>query len=300
MQHEEYKQALTLDALDALDRAERCALYEHLLLCRACRGEWHEMRDTAAALSYTVAPVAPPSELRARIFERVRNLGASELSGADLAVAEADDESPRARPPRRADVLAMPAPSERLAASAARGRAMFRYGALAASLVIAALGIALAVLWQQNRAMSVEVARRDERLNETRAKLAHEDEELAREREVRELLTAPESRIAQLSGTNLAQGANARFAYDSTTGRAMLVAYNLPPAPEGKAYQLWFIKGGKPLPGSVFKTDERGRASMREQVPAEGRDASIFAVTLEREQGEPSPKGAIYLQSPAT
>ena len=309
MQHEEYKETFTLDALDALEEAERCALYKHLLVCRACQDEWHEMRETAAALAYTVSPVQPPAELRARILERVRNLGAPKLAGergeaeAGDAVSEETGDIALRRattPPQRANVLAMPEPSERLEAAAARGRSMFRYGAMAASLIIAALGVALYALWQENRAMRAEVAEISARTAQTEWALGREREELAREREVRELLTAPDSRIAQLAGTNLAQGANARLAFDRATGQAMLVAYNLPPAPAGKAYQLWFIKDGKPLPGSVFKTDERGRASMRDEVPAEGRDASVFAVTLEREQGETAPKGQIYLQSSAS
>lgn len=79
----------------------------------------------------------------------------------------------------------------------------------------------------------------------------------------------------------------------------MLFAYNLPPAPAGKAYQLWFIADLKhPVPGAVFNTDQQGRAVMRDQVPEAGRNASVFAVTLEPAGGVSAPTGEKYLLSP--
>ncbi|HEV2705178.1 MAG TPA: anti-sigma factor [Pyrinomonadaceae bacterium] len=291
MAHEEYKEALALDALDALDEEGRRTLGAHLASCAECRAELRELRDAASALAYTVAPVAPPPELRARIFERVHAL-ASESS---------DGKTDGRVNSKQADVLAMPDPSTRVRAAATTRRpAWVAYGAIAASLVIAALGVALLVLWRQNQEMRAQVARLAQSSSEVTAELERQRAELAREREMREVLTAPDSRVAELAGTKMAEGASARFALDRASGRAMLVAYNLPPAPAGKAYQLWFIKDGKKMPGGVFKTDERGRAAMSEQVPVEGRDASVFAVTLESEHGEVAPKGEIYLAGPAS
>jgi anti-sigma-K factor RskA len=80
----------------------------------------------------------------------------------------------------------------------------------------------------------------------------------------------------------------------------MLMADNLPPAPAGKAYQLWFISGNKPVAGTVFTPDARGHAEVRDQAPAEGRDASIFAVTLEPSSGVSAPTGDKYLLGAAS
>ncbi len=293
MRHEEYKEALALDALDSLGEPERRALREHLLSCPECREELREMRDTVASLAYTVTPVAPSEALRTRIFAQVHNLAQERTKAAT----ETTEESVARE--SGAQVVAMPPLSER-GGNAARWRSMFTYGAIAASLLIAALLVWLGLLWQQNREMRSEMARLAEQSNRTQEKLARQLEETARERDVRELLTAPDARIMQLAGTKMAEQARGRMALDPATGHAILIAYNLPPAPAGKAYQLWFIKGGKPMPGGVFKTDNKGGASMRDQVPAEGRDASTFAVTLEREQGESAPKGEMYLLSSAS
>jgi anti-sigma-K factor RskA len=99
----------------------------------------------------------------------------------------------------------------------------------------------------------------------------------------------------------MAARARARLTFDERTGRAMFMAADLPPAPAGKAYQLWFIAEGKPpMPGSVFQTDASGHAEMHDIVPPEGRHAAIFAVTLEPAGGTSTPTGEMYLKSSAS
>jgi len=80
------------------------------------------------------------------------------------------------------------------------------------------------------------------------------------------------------------------------------VAADLPPAPEGFAYQLWFIAGGRPpIPGKVFSTDGRGHAELHDIVPPAGRLAAVvYAVTLEPASGVSAPTGEIYLKGSAS
>ena len=87
------------------------------------------------------------------------------------------------------------------------------------------------------------------------------------------------------------------LAYDKN-GRAILMAKGLPPPPAGKAYQLWFIAGGKPMPGKVFTTDASGAGTLKDQIPPQARNAAVFAITLEPEDGVQSPTGQIYLSQP--
>jgi anti-sigma-K factor RskA len=142
---------------------------------------------------------------------------------------------------------------------------------IAAVILFAALIVTVIVLWQQNRALR--------RQNEA----------------IQLLFTVPASHIAQLSGTREASGATAKLAYDNN-GRALLITKGLPDAPEGKAYQLWFIVGDKPLPGKTFKPDEYGNSMTTDQVPETARNSAVFAVTLEPAGGVTAPTGAIYLR----
>jgi anti-sigma-K factor RskA len=156
-----------------------------------------------------------------------------------------------------ANVLPFPSPRRKL------------WVAIAAALFIALL-VSLFVLWQQNR-------------------------ELKRENQLTKLITAPGSRIAELSGTSEAAGASAKIAYD-TTGRAILIASGLPRAPAGKEYQLWYIVGNKPLPGKTFVPDTSGNGTLEDHVPEAARSSTIFAITLEPAGGVRAPTGAIYLR----
>ena len=94
----------------------------------------------------------------------------------------------------------------------------------------------------------------------------------------------------------MAPGANAKLAYDKS-GHAMLMTKGLPAAPSGKAYQLWYFVGGKPMPGKVFKTDPAGNGMVQDQMPPVALDATAFAITMEPEGGAQAPTGAIYLKS---
>jgi anti-sigma-K factor RskA len=284
-------------ALDALEAAEARELETHLATCAECRRELAAWQDVSASLVYA-APLAEPSaEVRSRILESVRAEGAKPSSG----VAAKENGKAKAGAAissrKESNVVPFEKPAERRAWSAAS-----MAGALAASLAFVALIGALVLLWNRNARMEREMARVTEQLEQAQVELRNQRQTIAREREARELISAPEARIMTLSGTEMATRARAKFVYDRTTGRAMLMADDLPPAPAGKAYQLWFIAEGKPpMPGHVFNTDAAGHAEMQDQLPEEARGSTlVFAVTLEPSGGVPAPTGAMYLKSAAS
>jgi hypothetical protein len=298
MKHEDYKEMIALAALDALERdgggdgeqPQQRALDEHIAGCADCRVELGALRDVAASLVYVAAlPKAPAPELRARILtavksqpqhtrERLPSNGDASTATAQTANVSSFDEFEKRREARDVRI----------------SRRVMMFGSLAASLAVAALLITLGLAWQRNARLQGDLARLSETIDRTQ-------QELARTRADRELLAAPEAHTATLAGTKMAERARARLTFDASTGRAMLTAADLPPAPAGKAYQLWFIAEGKPpLPGSVFQPDRRGHAEMHENIPPEGRTAAVFAITLEPEGGTSAPTGEIYLKGSAS
>jgi anti-sigma-K factor RskA len=64
-----------------------------------------------------------------------------------------------------------------------------------------------------------------------------------------------------------------------------LVVRNLDPAPAGKTYEAWVIKGGTPLPAGTFTGGGRVAFVLTRPVP----DGAIVAVTLERAGGVAKP-----------
>jgi anti-sigma-K factor RskA len=149
-------------------------------------------------------------------------------------------------------------------------------GAIAAVVLVTALIVGVIVLWRQNR---------------------EAQERLARANEFVELVNTPGARVRELRGIEFAQGATAKLAYDRS-GHALLMASKLPPVPQGKAYQLWFIVGNKPpVPGKTFVPDSTGSAVLKDEMPGEAVDANVFAITVEPAGGVSAPTGPIYLRS---
>jgi len=97
--------------------------------------------------------------------------------------------------------------------------------------------------------------------------------------------------VVELRGAGPGAEATARLIWNDKAGGDLLVA-NLPPAPAGKAYELWTLGGPAPRPAAVFQVDASGRAVQRVE-PAAG--ASGFAVTLEPAAGSPAPTGPVVL-----
>jgi anti-sigma-K factor RskA len=305
MRHEDYKQLLALEAMGALDAGESRTLEEHLSSCAECRAELRELSDASASLVYTVAPVVPPLELRARVLERVRAVDPSEVL---VDPSEAFDAA-RSTPAAIRESTRRPAATETDARGLLRrfslwqlltGRPSLGFGAAFAALAIVILGVATLSLWGRTAALTREVARLSEKLTDSGQELEAQREQLASARGVNELLASPDARFAQLSGKPPAPQAHAMLAYDRSTGHAVMIASGLPPAPAGHEYQLWLIADNKkPLPGGTFKADSEGRARMNDRLPA-GVNSPTFAVTLEREGGESAPKGDMYLLGSAS
>lgn len=458
MRHEAYKEMLALEALGALGANESRSLALHLTACAECRNELNELCDAAATLVYIAAPVQPPGELRARILERAR--AQRRAVGTPLTLpreAARDGEivaAPDASAAAASNVLPFDNGKGRRAQSLVLNRPTLILGAVAATLIVAALVTALVVITQRNRQMRGEIARLSERLaeeqseairaknlsaearnesvrgredletetrepgvntseartsssaatetpdisraelsrlsdrneelraevvrlsqlggelraelerrsrqndemrinlasatersgalqmelaaasnrnNDLRAeitrfsedlrkaqtelaraaerngelqaeltRLSNRDDalqiEIAEQRESERLLAAPDALAVAFAGTKKAPQARARLAFDRRTGRAVFFAYNLPPPPAGKTYQLWFIAGRNPFSAGVFTTDAEGRAVLRSQTPSKASNASAFAVTLEDVPGSRKPIGAKVLR----
>jgi anti-sigma-K factor RskA len=328
--HEQYKEMLAVAALAMNDaregdefalapadldadytEAERDALNVHLAVCSECRRELAALRNTAAMLAYTVPEAAPSDDLRERILARVRvDIESAEKQKSDAYAPESSEASEHAGASNVVTLAAgKPRPLVEASAGETKGEVIphpranaaikspagwfWKIGLLAACVALAVCIAALFALWQRNKSLQTQLAAISDEQQKTRDELTRTRSELA-------FFTSPDARMMQLTGTGVAPQAQARLVYDKQTGRALLYVSNLPPAPAGKAYQIWYIAGGTPLPGKVFKTDAHGNATMRDNIPPEGLNASLVAVTLEPESGASSPTGEKYLLSPAS
>jgi anti-sigma-K factor RskA len=135
----------------------------------------------------------------------------------------------------------------------------------------------------------------DRRVTQLAQETATLKQELDRQQSLVALLQDPATQVVALAGLAAAPGARARMLWHATAG-GLLVTQGLPPAPDGKAYELWAIAGkSAPVPAGVFTVDAKGLGSLRVAPIRVEESVDTFAVTLEPAAGVPAPTGAMYL-----
>jgi anti-sigma-K factor RskA len=153
--------------------------------------------------------------------------------------------------------------------------------ALAASL-LAVVGLGASLVSARGRlgALETELSARSQALAERDATLNS--------------ILAPGVELFQLTSSGDPDPGIQLF-WNRQRNQAILHGFRLKPVPAGRAYQLWFIKDGKPVPSVTFKPESSGLArAERIPVPAGG-SISAAAVTVEPESGSPQPTSPIVL-----
>jgi len=82
---------------------------------------------------------------------------------------------------------------------------------------------------------------------------------------------------------------------------ALLIASNLPPAPAGKAYELWLVpkaKGASPIRDGMFQSESDGTVMRLIPGPIDANATAAIAVTLEVAAGVDSPTLPILIVAP--
>jgi anti-sigma-K factor RskA len=155
------------------------------------------------------------------------------------------------------------------------------WGALAASL-IAVLGLVTGLL-----SLRGDVTRLEQTLAQRQQQLTSREATL-------NAILEPGVELYQLTASGDPDPGIQLF-WDRRRNRAIVHGFRLRPVPQGRAYQLWFIKDGKPVPSVTFKPEPDGHAKLEQiAVPADGK-VSAAAITVEPESGSQQPTSAILL-----
>jgi hypothetical protein len=111
--------------------------------------------------------------------------------------------------------------------------------------------------------------------------------DLSRLNEAFSIINGADTRVSTF-GDGQAKPPSGRI-FSSPSQGVLLIASNLPQAPNGKAYEMWVIpKGGKPLRAGMFQSTLDGTA-MHVQRGRLDPNADLVAVTLEDEAGVDAP-----------
>lgn len=157
----------------------------------------------------------------------------------------------------------------------------FAWLAAAASIGVAVFGAwSLRTQLDRNTELSADLAL-------VRAALASRDSLVAS-------FLGPEVHVVSLS--SVGSQPSARVFWNHTRNVFVLTAFNIPPAPVGRTYQMWAIaKGREPMSMGTFNTDSSGRATVIVPVGQDVLAAGLIdncAVTLEPAGGSSQPTEA--------
>jgi anti-sigma-K factor RskA len=103
---------------------------------------------------------------------------------------------------------------------------------------------------------------------------------------VANLQQSPQSRMVALEGTGDAPQQGHAEVMILDDDRAVLMAEDMPRAPEGRTYQIWVIEGDVPEPGGLFEPRGESVAAVVEKPLDEG---DVIAVTIEPAGGSQQP-----------
>lgn len=257
-------QGLAAYVLGALPADERSAIESHIAHCPQCAAEARSLQRVTDAMSRCVPQRTPRPELRARVLESIRTGGGAHATAAP--------QLPRRRSAATAwlPIAAMLLLALGLGSYAARLQQRI-------DVLESRLDAALA------RAASAEQATIDARrvADETQSAMS--------------VLAAPDLARIDLKGEAAAPGASARALWSRQRGM-VFTASNLPPAPAGRAYQVWVVTATTPpISAGLLQLDASGRGMRIFITPTDIAVPVAVAVTLEPEGGVPAPTGERYL-----
>ena len=262
-------------ALGALDGEERAQFEAHLLECPACRAEVHSFEEVTALIAQSVPPVRAPAHLKARVLEGAREVRPMPtMHSAPLRVAPRPHapHKPRLKP-RRFEVPDLSAKLPWLAAAAG---------------LILAVGLGVFSIAERSGRIQAQAG-----ADTARAQLASARSQLARSDSLIATLLAPEVQTTTLAAEG--RPPSARVYYNRARRAVVVAAFDLPPAPAGRTYQLWGIATGQPpVSLGTFNTQSDARAVVTLPVQSAAQ-FNVAAVTEEPAGGSPRPTTQPFL-----
>jgi anti-sigma-K factor RskA len=97
----------------------------------------------------------------------------------------------------------------------------------------------------------------------------------------------PGMKMIMLKGTK-ADGVMAVVAWKIDNNQVFIVSPKLPPPPENMQYQLWAIVDGHPIDAGMLENTDKVQSLKIIK------EADLFAITLEKKGGNPTPEGEMY------
>jgi anti-sigma-K factor RskA len=111
-----------------------------------------------------------------------------------------------------------------------------------------------------------------------------------RDRQLNTVLEAEKELLVAVLDARNTHGTGVQFFWNVRQNRGIVHAFHLPPAPAGRAYQVWVQRGDSVIPVRAFNSDPDGHALIEHLVlPTTPDGITQVAITIEPENGSAKP-----------
>lgn len=166
-----------------------------------------------------------------------------------------------------------------------RGRPSVGWLVAAASMIVAFAALAwVAVLQTQ--------------MNDLRSSLQVANDRAARFDRVTGVLASDQLAVKPLQPALATVSSTGYVFLDPVSGTGMLMCHDLPPVPQGHAYQIWFVRGNDRVSGGMLWPDRRGDGYTIIQVPQDLQSFDSIGLTDEPGSGSAWPTSPKVVGTP--
>lgn len=280
MDIKEYIQSGILEAyvLGALSEAERASVEADIAL-------YPELAKEVAAIEAAMenfaasTPVEPPAHLQEQIWNTIQLQQRANSDGNHDALPPV--QQPVAEPAPAPKVVAFEPPAEQAP------KMSWQRAAVWAAVAVSVLTNFM-LLSQRNKINDEKAAmavRLDSMQAEQKQMLAKVDAYSSE----RNMLADTAMKTVVMRSAQAGKEMTGMVFWSKTSGQAYLAIHNMPMPAAGKQYQLWVIQDGKPVSMGVISNDMVANAGVMMKVSTLVQNGQAFAISLEKEGGNPTP-----------
>lgn len=283
--NEEIREIAALFSLGVLTQHEAGSFEAHIREgCPVCEAEYLRFKHITAEIGLAANEAEAPDHVRELILARIEREPAEKAP-----VAESEQEEPEAVTP--------PAPVSRPILTQRRPKKRSSVFPWILTIVLALAAGACFYLYFSEKAgkeqLNSEIATAQTNIKNLQTLLNNREDGPEELEQIISVVSKTETRIFHLAGLAPAPMASGAILWDVQQNRCLIFGY-IPPAPQGKAYQLWFLTdSNERIPSGLLRPDPNGQLFDWFPIPEDISNLTM-AVTLEPVGGSKTPTLPYY------
>ncbi len=286
---EEIRELAALYALGSLTQHEAHSFEIHMREgCSVCEAEFHKFEHIIAGMGFAVDEAAAPDYVKDLLLARIEreNRPAMAAAAPQATIPESKATQTKSDTP--------PAPPLIFSQPAQKQTSILAW-ALTALFAIAALFMYFTSKSGQdaNNQLLADYSAAKSDLDNLKTLLDVQKTRIGELDQILSITGKPGAKVLRLSGQVPAPAAAGAILWDGVEGKFLAFGV-LPPEPEGKVYQLWFLSPTAKIRAGLLKLNLTNRFFVSDLIPRDAANATVAGITLEPDNGSQFPTLPFY------